>query len=82
MAIRKGDWKLVRPSMSTAEYADIATTPLLFNLRTDLGEQHDLAAAEPAKAKELQAAWDKWNAELMKPRWPATLKGKAVDIEP
>src|SRR5207244_2805232 len=76
MAIRGGDWKLVRPSMSTAEYADIATTPMLFNLRSDLGEQHDLAASNPDKVRELQAAWDKWNGELMKPRWPATLKGK------
>jgi arylsulfatase A-like enzyme len=82
MAIRRGDWKLVRPSMSTLEYADIAQTPLLFNLRDDLGEKNDLASSQPDKVRELQTAWDAWNAQLMKPRWPATLKGKVVDIEP
>lgn len=82
MAVRGGDWKLVRPSMSTAEYADIAEKPLLFNLRDDVGEQHDLAANNPEKVAELQAAWDKWNATLMKPRWPATLKGKVFPGEP
>lgn len=82
MAIRGGDWKLVRPSMSTAEYADIAEQPLLFNLRDDLGEQCDLAAKMPEKVAELQTAWDKWNATLMKPRWPATLKGKVFPGNP
>jgi arylsulfatase A-like enzyme len=82
MAIRSGDWKLVRPSMSTAEYADIATEPLLFNLRDDLGEQRDLAASRPEKVRELQAAWDKWNAAMMPPKWPATLKGKVFPGEP
>ena len=76
MAIRSGDWKLVRPSMSPGEYLEIATTSMLFNLRVDVAEQNDLAAAQPDRVRELQAAWDKWNAELMPPRWPATLKGK------
>ncbi len=76
MAIRSGDWKLVRPSMSPGEYLEIATTPMLFNLRDDVGEQTDLAAAQPDKVRELQADWNEWNAELMAPRWPATLKGK------
>jgi hypothetical protein len=30
----------------------------------------------------LQTAWDRWNAELAAPRWPATLKGKAFHAEP
>lgn len=81
MAVRAGDWKLVRPSMSTAEYADIAKVPLLFNLRDDLGEQTDLAAKHPEKVAELQAAWNAWNEQLEKPRWPATLKGKVFPIK-
>lgn len=80
MAIRAGDWKLARPSMSTKEYADVAVDPLLFNLRDDLGEQHDLAASQPQKVAELQAMWDKWNATLQPPRWPATLKGKVFPL--
>jgi arylsulfatase A-like enzyme len=82
MAIRSGDWKLVRPSMGKGEYEAIATTPLLFNLRQDPGEQHDLAASYPDRAQQLQAAWDEWNRGLMPPRWPATLKGKKFSSLP
>ena len=80
MAIRRGDWKLVRPSLSTAEYADVSTEPLLFNLREDVDERNDLASTEPALVRELQASWEAWNAQLMQPRWPATLKGKVFPV--
>ena len=79
-AIRRGDWKLVRPSLSTAEYADVSTEPLLFNVREDVGERNDLASKEPALVRELQASWEAWNAQLMQPRWPATLKGKVFPV--
>jgi len=59
-AIRMGDWKL-------AKLADGA--PQLYNLAKDIGEANNLAASEPAKLKELQAAYDEWNAQLMEPRW-------------
>ena len=60
-AVRQGDWKLVKPHIDSA--------PLLFNLAKDIGEQNDLAAAEPARVKELQALWDAWNAKNESPRW-------------
>jgi arylsulfatase A-like enzyme len=60
-AIRKGDWKLVRGAGSESLQ--------LFNLATDIGEATDLAAKEPAKFKELEADWNKWNAELVPPAW-------------
>ena len=46
------------------------STFTLFNLATDIGEQHDLTAAEPATARKLQTLWDAWNAEQIPPRWP------------
>ena len=46
-AIRDGDYKLL-------EYFENDTVQL-FNLKTDLGEQHDLAAAQPERAVELLA---------------------------
>lgn len=61
-AVREGDWKLVKAHISHAE-------PMLFNLAKDPGEQTDLAAQEPAKAKRLQALWDAWNAKNEPPRW-------------
>lgn len=62
MAIRHGDWKLVRGVG--------IKVPALFNLAVDIGEQNDLIAAEPAKAAELQTLWNAWNAEQMEPLWP------------
>jgi len=69
MAIRHGDWKLVR--------AKGITEPALFNLAADIGEQHDLTAAEPAIADKLKALWDAWNAEQIPPRWPPNKPGAA-----
>jgi arylsulfatase A-like enzyme len=60
MAIRRGDWKLVR-------YDE--TAPKLYNLTADVGEQQDLAGQQPGKVNELRAAWDKWDATLAKPLW-------------
>ncbi|MBL8213468.1 MAG: sulfatase [Bryobacterales bacterium] len=58
-AVRKGDWKLIESIDGVR----------LFHLTQDLGETKDLAAAEPGKAKELQAAYDAWNASNIAPRW-------------
>jgi arylsulfatase A-like enzyme len=55
-AVRDGDMKLVVSKGGSG-------SPELYNLATDIGESKDLAAAEPAKVKELQALWDKWSAE-------------------
>lgn len=60
-AVREGDWKLVKASKDM--------TPMLVNLASDLGEQTDLTAQQPEKAKALQARFDAWNATMQPPRW-------------
>jgi arylsulfatase A-like enzyme len=55
-AIRDGDLKLVVSKGGSG-------SPELYNLAADIGESKDLAAAQPAKVKELQAMWEKWSAE-------------------
>ena len=60
-AVREGDWKLVKAGKDM--------DPMLVNLATDLGEQTDLTAKEPEKAKQLQARYDAWNATMQPPRW-------------
>ncbi len=55
-AIRHGDLKLVVSKGGSGQ-------PELYDLATDIGESKDLASAQPAKVKELQALWDKWSAE-------------------
>jgi arylsulfatase len=52
-AVRQGDWKLLW------QYKPYGTEEWeLFNLATDLGERHDLAAQHPEKVKALLALWD------------------------
>jgi arylsulfatase A-like enzyme len=60
-AVRQGDWKLMK--------ASINDQPNLFNLAKDPGEEHDLAASEPARVRDLQTTWDAWNAKNEAPRW-------------
>jgi arylsulfatase A-like enzyme len=60
-AIRKGDWKLVKHAGGKELE--------LYNLAADIGESKDLAKAESAKFAELKADWDKWNGELVPPKW-------------
>lgn len=72
MAIRQGDWKLVRydPAADGDEKGRGGATELkLYNLASDIGEANDLAARQPEKRKELETKWQNWNAELAKPLW-------------
>lgn len=74
MAIRMGDYKLVRyDSVVDTRIAGIhpVAGPKLYNLAEDIGETKDLYAAKPDIAKQLQAKWDAWNSTLMKPLWGA-----------
>ncbi len=66
-AIRSGDYKLL-------EYFENGTVQL-FNLKNDIGEQHDLSASEPLKVAELQQLLYRWqadvNAQAMERKQPA-----------
>lgn len=54
-AVRRGNWKIV---WDPREGDDAAWQ--LFNLAEDPGEQHDLAAAEPERVRELESLWDRY----------------------
>lgn len=64
LALRKGDWKYIEPG-SEEEAPDwlknkdvesgLMQKPQLFNLATDIGEQHNLAATHPDKVNEMAA---------------------------
>ncbi len=69
MAIRRGDWKLVRYDPVMDGLTGEATPPKLYNLANDIGEKHDLMKSEPQKAKELKTAWDEWNQLNVPPLW-------------
>jgi arylsulfatase A len=54
-AIRDGDWKLIR-------FYETGKSEL-YNLRTDIGEQRDLAALHPARVRALNGKLDAWLKE-------------------
>ncbi len=76
-AVRAGDWKLIE------YYEDMRVE--LFNLKDDLGETHDLAAAHPNEAARLRAMLHDWRQSvgaqmpLPNPNYrPADAKAKAL----
>ena len=76
MAVRKGDWKLVKYDPVVDGGKKGATDARLYNLAEDVSEQNNVIAEEPEKAKELQAAWDEWNKSNVPPRWGQDNEGK------
>ena len=73
MAIRLGDYKLVRYDSNADTLTGARNQPVtsarLYNLAADIGETKDLATQMPDKAKELQSRWDAWNIANVKPLW-------------
>ena len=59
-AARVGDWKLVtEPGQPT----------MLFNLKDDLSEQHDLSQTNRQDFARVNQAYLRWDAAMMEPRW-------------
>jgi len=74
-AIRKGAWKLLQAREEKGGNIQIAREgPVrLFHLEEDVGEENDLSSSRPEKVRELQEAWDRWNALLPEPSWKPVL---------
>ena len=73
MAIRMGDWKLVKTHEGAlggdpGVLSDLSGAELV-NLADDISESRNLAASNPAKVRELSEAWQRWNRQLAKPLW-------------
>jgi arylsulfatase A-like enzyme len=81
MAIRQGDYKLVRydsnADTNTGQGGQPVTAAMLYNLKEDIGESNDLAAKKPEIVKELQAKWDTWNKDNVDPLWGGGAGGGA-----
>ncbi len=61
-AMRRGNWKLVKPETSA--------TWVLYDLATPAtGETANVADANPGVMSEMIAAYEAWNAGLARPRW-------------
>lgn len=73
MQVTKADWDMdVQAKFNPADYPDIVRDPLpehppaaaapsqLFDLASDAGERHDLAAAEPERVRRMEAELARW----------------------
>jgi arylsulfatase A-like enzyme len=71
MAIRSGDWKLVRYDLNVDGVSgpNRVTPAKLYNLAADIGEASDLSAKMPEKVKELQEKWELWDRDNVAPLW-------------
>jgi arylsulfatase A-like enzyme len=80
MAIRSGDWKLVRYD-TTADGNDQPeiSSLKLYNLGKDIHEDHDLSQELPEKVQELKTKWERWNQSNVEPLWGGN--GKAQTKE-
>jgi arylsulfatase A-like enzyme len=65
-AVRSGQWKLV-------DWRDLETGKgsgwQLYDLSSDIGEQHDLAASQPQVVAQLSRQWEEWNTKNVAPLW-------------
>ena len=74
-AVRKGDWKLIQD--------DLSKRTILYHIKTDKNEQHNVASDNPEIVKGLQADFQKWEEKLINPKWPRVMdyeihEGEAV----
>ena len=73
IALRKGDWKIVKGAGGSADKSSGPKASTdgaeLYNLATDIGETKNLAGTNPDKLAELTAAWNTLNAEMADPSW-------------
>lgn len=74
-AIRAGDWKLL---INPAEFKrDVKSEPVeLYNLVEDLGEKHNLAAAEPERVKEMRVRLEAMTRDAVHPEFFNARKGR------
>ena len=69
-AIRQGDWKLftdIDANRNRSGRPARAGDRMLVDLAKDIGEGTDLSGRHGAKVEALEAAWKRWNAELLEP---------------
>ncbi len=77
IAVRQGDWKLVKAQTGSGEAKASTQGAELYNLANDIGETNNIAAAHPGKVAELATLWNQWNSQLVEPAWRPGGRGKA-----
>lgn len=71
VAVRKGDWKLVKSYDNT----------WLFDLASDIGESKNLANSRPEIVKQLESVFREWRSGMSKPAWPSKPQRRKVEVD-
>ena len=71
IAVRQGNWKLVKSYDST----------WLFDLAGDIGESKNLAESRPEIVEQLEQAYQEWRSGMSKPAWPSKPNRRKVEVD-
>ena len=71
IAVRHGDWKLVKSYDNT----------WLFNLASDIGESNNLAKTKPEIVEQLETLYRDWRSQMSEPAWPSKPNRRKIEID-
>ena len=71
IAVRHGDWKLVKSYDNT----------WLFNLASDIGESNNLAKTKPEIVEQLETLYHDWRSQMSEPAWPSKPNRRKIEID-
>ena len=71
IAVRHGDWKLVKSYDNT----------WLFNLASDNGESNNLAKTKPEIVEQLETLYRDWRSQMSEPAWPSKPNRRKVEVD-
>lgn len=76
LAVREGDWKLVKAQTGPGDGKANTEGAELYNLAADIGEKNNVAATHPDKVARLAEQWNQWNSQLVDPAWRPGGRGR------
>ena len=71
IAVRHGDWKLVKSYNNT----------WLFNLASDIGESNNLAKSKPEIVEQLETLYHEWRSRMNEPAWPSKPNRRKIEVD-
>jgi arylsulfatase A-like enzyme len=71
VAIRSGDWKLVKSHANA----------WLFDLSQDVGEKNNLAKSRPDIVEKLEQELGQWQSQMAKPAWPSKPNRRKTSVD-
>ena len=71
IAVRHGDWKLVKSYDNT----------WLFNLASDIGESNNLAKTKPEIVEQLETLYHDWRSQMSEPAWPSKPNRRKIEVD-